>query len=140
MVDDTIQFFQELFFAVSSPELLLTGLVAVFLICGFFVKIRNQMACSDIRRQINKGKQQLAKLVPEVARAKQELDRFLGIQKTNMVQIDVMKRKKTELSRVPLKLTAELQGLIDWCNKERISVSFEKKMAARRTTPKGRRM
>ena len=140
MIDDIIQFFDELFFAVSGPELLLVGLVMAFLVCGFFVKIRTRMTCSDIQKQINGGKQQLAKLTPEEEKTKKELNRFLDIQKTNMVQIDAMKRKKTELSRMPLELKAELQGLVDWCNKERISVSFEKKIAARRTTPKGRQM
>ncbi|MDA1000256.1 MAG: hypothetical protein O2807_07040 [bacterium] len=139
-MDVIAQFLYELFFAVSSPELLLIGLVTVFLILGFLIKIRNQMACSGLRRQINEGKQALAKLTPEAEQAKGELNRFLQIQKTNMVQIDVMKRRREELSRMPVQIKSELQELIDWCNKERVSVNFEKKIAAKRTTPKGRQM
>ncbi|MEE9274810.1 MAG: hypothetical protein V3V62_05845 [bacterium] len=124
----------------SGPELLLLGLVFLFVVCGFVYKLRNNSVCSGVRKEIENGKRQITQAKAKEKLLKDELQKTLLTQNQNMGTINSLKAKKSEIARIPAQLDRQLEELVAWCTRERISVNFERQEASRRAAPKGRRV
>ena len=133
------RFFTKLIFSVSGPELLLVGIVFLFVLCGIVYKLRSISVCSGIRKEIDNGKRQIATAKGKEKALKDELKKILLTQNQNMATINTLKSKKGEIARIPAQLDRELEELVAWCTRERISVNYERREASRRAAPKGRR-
>ena len=133
------RFFTKLIFSVSGPELLLVGIVFLFVLCGIVYKLRSISVCSGIRKEIENGRRQIAQAKVKEKLLKEELQKMLFNQNQNMGTINSLKAKKSEIARIPAQLDRELEELVAWCTRERISVNYERREASRRAAPKGRR-
>ncbi len=125
---------------VTAADILLIGLVAVFFFSGLGYKIKASKEVSRLRGEVSKTKGSVAEIAGKEKSLRDELHTLLNSQSVNMTEINRLKAKKIELGKMPINLSRELEDLVAWCHKEKISVNIDRKMAAKRPPPKGRRM
>ena len=140
MADILVEFFQQLFLSLNVADGLLMGLVGLFVVSGFIYKVKNDRECAQIRSNISKQRTALNEIKGKEKQQKEELQRILNAQNANMARINTLKKRKAEISRMPVRLDKELEELVAWCHREKISVNFDRREAARRRTPPGRRI
>lgn len=126
---------------VTAADMLLIGLVVVFFFSGLVYKIKASKEVSRLRGEVSKTKGSVGEIAGKEKAFRDELHNLLNSQSVNMTEINRLKAKKIELGKMPINLTNELQDLVAWVHKEKISVNIERKMAAKRPAPpKGRRI
>ena len=138
-VDTAITIGKELI-NITAADLLLLGLVAIFFFSGLGYKIKSG-------REVSKMRSAVAKLTGDVngmgAKEKSlrgEMQNLLNAQNGNMMEINRLKSKKIDIGKMPIGLSRDLEDLVSWCHSKHISVNPERKMAAKRPSPQGRRM
>jgi hypothetical protein len=125
---------------VSAADMLLIGLVAVFFFSGLGYKIKANQEVSRLRGELSKTKGAVGEIANKEKSLRDELHNLLNSQSVNMTEINRLKAKKIELGKMPINLSNELEDIVAWCHKEKISVNVDRIMAAKRPTPKGRQM
>ena len=128
------------FAAVGPADMLLLGLVGFFLITAAFYKMSVQRQCAEIRRGMSKVKRAVQEGGAKEKAGRDELQRLLNAQNSNMNRINQLKKVKSEQNRKPAELEKELEDLIAWCHAKNISVDFRRRQASRRAAPPGRKM
>tara|TARA_Y100000294_G_scaffold174447_1_gene192564 strand:- start:207 stop:623 length:417 start_codon:yes stop_codon:yes gene_type:complete len=123
---------------VSAADLLLVGLVGVFFFSGLGYKIKANSEISRLKSEVGKVKGTVEEMASKEKSLRDQVHDLLSAQSLNMVEINRLKTKKENLGKFPITLSKELEGIIAWCHQKKISVNFERRMAAKRPTPKGK--
>ncbi|MFC1491447.1 hypothetical protein ACFLQ0_02525 [Nitrospinota bacterium] len=137
---DTALFIAKELINFNAADFLLIGLVVIFFFSGLGYKIKATKEVSRLRGEVETMKGSVEGIANKEKALRDELHNLLNSQSVNMSEINRLKAKKMEMGKMPINLSKELEDLVAWCQKEKISVSFERRMAAKRPTPKGRRM
>ena len=123
---------------VSAADLLLVGLVGVFFFSGLGYKIKANSEISRLKSEVGKVKGTVEEMASKEKSLRDQVHDLLSAQSLNMVEINRLKSKKATLGKLPITLSKELEDIIAWCHQKKISVNFERRMAAKRPTPKGK--
>ena len=123
---------------VSAVDLLLVGLVGVFFFSGLVYKIKANSEISRLKSEVGKVKGTVEEMASKEKSLRDQVHDLLSAQSLNMVEINRLKSKKANLGKFPIILSKELEDIIAWCHQKKISVNFERRMAAKRLTPKGK--
>ncbi|MDP6367291.1 MAG: hypothetical protein QF787_14280 [Nitrospinota bacterium] len=123
---------------VSAADLLLVGLVGVFFFSGLGYKIKANSEISRLKSEVGKVKGTVEEMASKEKSLRDQVHDLLSAQSLNMVEINRLKTKKENLGKFPITLSKELEDIIAWCHQKKISVNFERRMAAKRPTPKGK--
>jgi hypothetical protein len=123
---------------VSAADLLLIGLIGVFFFSGLGYKIKANSEISRLKTEVGKVKGTVEELSGKEKSLRDQVHDLLNAQSLNMVEINRLKTKKANLGKLPITLSKELEDIIAWCHQKKISVNFERRMAAKRPTPKGK--
>jgi len=119
---------------VNAADFVLLGLVALFFCSGLGYKIKSRREVSEIRGKVAKLVRSSEELGDKEDGLRNHMRDLLNAQNANVTEINSLKTKKIELSKVPITLSRELDNLIAWCHLKHISVNPERKMAAKRPT------
>lgn len=139
MTDPVLEFLSRLI-RVGPADYLLIGLVSAFVVSGVIYRLRIEAECRKIMGSLGKVKRSVEEAAAEEKKAREELQNQLNVQNQNMTRINYWKKRKGELSRMPVSLDRELEELVAWCHKKQISVDVRKRQAARRVPPRGQRL
>lgn len=125
---------------VGPADFLLLGLVGFFIISAVYYKISVGRECVLLRNGLNKVKRSVQEAAAKEKVGRDELQRLLNDQNSNMSRINQLKKIKSDHNRKPAELEKELEDLIAWCHAKNISVDFRRRQASRRAAPPGRKM
>lgn len=126
--------------AFGPADLLLLGLMAFLFFSALFYKISVRRQCNVLRARLAKFKRSVQEAAAKEKAGRDELQRLLHVQNSNMNRINQLKKLKADQNRKPAELEKELEDLIAWCHAKNISVDFRRRQAARRTAPPGRKL
>lgn len=125
---------------VGPADFLLLGLVGFFIISTVYYKISVGRECVLLRNELNKAKRSVQEAAAKEKAGRDDLQRLLNDQNSNMSRINQLKKIKSDNNRKPAELEKELEDLIAWCHAKNISVDFRRRQASRRAAPPGRKM
>lgn len=125
---------------ITAADLLLLGLVAIFFFSGLGYKIKSGREVSKMRAEVTKLTGNVNGMGAKEKTLRGEMQNLLNAQNGNMVEINTLKSKKIEIGKMPIDLSRDLEDLVSWCHSKHIMVNPERRMAAKRPTPQGRRM
>jgi len=124
----------------NAADYLLLGLVGLFFFSGLGYKIKANAEISKLRKEVEKAKANLAGLNGKEKSLRDEVHNLLSVQSVNTIDMNRLKTKKSGMAKMPIVLGKDLEDLVAWCHQQKISVNFERRMAAKRLTPKGRQL
>ncbi len=124
----------------NAADYLLLGLVSVFFFSALGYKIKATAETSRLRKEVAKTKASVEELSVKEKSLRDEVHELLNLQNVNMIEINRLKSKKAAMGKMPITLGKDLEDLVAWCHQQKISVNFERRMAAKRVTPKGRKL
>ncbi len=122
---------------VSAADGLRIVLVGIFFFSGLGYKIKARSEISKLEVEVRKVKGALETLAGKEKSLRDEVHNLLSTQSLNMVEINRLKTKKANLGKLPITLSKELEDIVAWCHQKKISVNFDRRMAAKRPSPKG---
>ena len=125
---------------VNAADYLLLGLVGLFFFSGLGYKIKASGEVSKLRKTVEEAKAALAELNDKEHSLRDEVKSLLTAQSVNTAEMNRLKTMKSNLGKLPVTLGKDLEDLVAWCHQKKVSVNFERRMAAKRQTPKGRQM
>ena len=134
---DALQIGRELA-SVGPADLILLGLMAFLFVSAFFYKMSVRRQCTVLRASLAKVKRSVQEAAAKEKSGRDELQRLLYSQNSNMNRINQLKKLKSDQNRKPAELEKELEDLIAWCHAKNISVDFRRRQASRRAAPPGR--
>lgn len=139
-MSDTLRESIIIFFRITTAELLLFGLIFVFIAFGLLFKLWIKKQCTKIRRSSAQEKRKLGEHEDVEKTAQNEIKELLDLQNKNTQILNTLKRKKEKLNRLPTALEQELSNLASWCEGRKITVNFARRQASRVSAPPGRRL
>lgn len=124
----------------NAADYLLLALVGVFFFSGLGYRIKATAETMRLHREVEKTKAEVEKLSVKEKSLREEVQNLLNVQSVNMVEINRLKSQKMGMGKLPITMGKDLEDLIAWCHQQKISVNFDRRMAAKRLTPKGKRL
>jgi len=130
-VDLAIEFAEELI-NITAADLLLIGVVVIFFFSGLGYKIKSGREVLKIRAEVAKLTGNVQGMGAKAKILQGEMQKLLNAQNLNILEINRLKSKKIEISKMPIGLSRDLENLVSWCHSKHISVNPERRMAAKR--------
>lgn len=124
----------------NAADYLLMALVGVFFFSGLSYKMKAKAETSRLRKEVEKTKAAVEELSAKEKSLREEVQNLLNVQNINMIEINSLKSQKISLGKLPITMGKELEDLVAWCHQQKISVNFDRRMAAKRLTQKGNRL
>ena len=121
----------------NAADYLLMVLTGVFFFSGLGYKMKANAETSRLRKEVEKIKGAVEELSAKEKNLREEVQNLLNVQSVNMLEINRLKSQKIAMGKLPMTMGKDLEDLVAWCHQQKISVNFDRRMAAKRLTQKG---